>query len=383
MKVYLCLLFFLAVLTCPVLPRAVGWERPLLVAQAVLLLVALAEHTWFLSELGLKPYQAFNIVFGGDFSGSRLNHIHVPKVILGWVLGRMSFQFDAGVPYLPFFHPAWLAAHLALFLAAALMTVVTVARARVTEPQDRWLSLALAQFLMMKNCIDGGPLNSELVAALPFLLELVLGGPVRTYAGPIWGVFWLSQLATGAPLPIPFYHYLTTVFCLTVLRGWGRNVQWLPILLVGAVLLPVARGWVHPRSRYAQSAWNMLVLQAQTLASGQVVYATLAGEFGEASVAEVEKVERAGPHRVARLRVLRPARVYELVRAFGLHPQRTPVQLGPQFPSIAVVQVREWGQRRFENRELLLPAGAGPNFLAALLPDKAIFRVVGRREPAE
>ena len=119
-KVYLILLLAGLVLLSPELPFDARTARAASLFLGLLLLLSLGQHSWVMDSLGLGIKNQIGVVFAGDYSTTRLDHIHVPKAALGLLLSGMSYRFDAGLPFQQFF-PSYL-----LWIQLLLLTLLSL-----------------------------------------------------------------------------------------------------------------------------------------------------------------------------------------------------------------------------------------------------------------
>jgi len=173
------------------------------------------------------------------------------------------------------------------------------------------------------------------------------------------------------------YHLLSTGFMLLAIRQVLRPNKrwWWILLLLGVVVFPAVRNQLHPALKYTNQSYNLFQLVLRRLEPGDVVYATKAGSFGDSDLAMLEGVEVSGPFQTARLRILKPVRVYGLCREFGLNIPRRPVSLFAQTPRSLETRVLKPGSSRgdFSPYSVTLPAGADINFFVAGLPEDSVF----------
>lgn len=377
-KVLLFLSLLGLVLVLPAWSRGADFRRLTAILTLILLAFAVAQHAWVMDRLGLSIRNQIGMVHSGDFSTSRLDHIHIPKAALGLMLSDQSFEFDAGLPFQRFFPPALLWTQLFLLGLISLGTVLTLVHFREEKVPEEFGVSFLAWYIAVKACVDGGPLNSEFVAAIPFFLQSAFGGFWWRYAVLLWPCYLGLSTTLPGSQGLRLFHFGATLFTLAAV--WlclgHRRVLGAMALVAGVFLIPVGRNAIFPELRDSSNALNVLQVLARPLSRGEVLYVTRAGEFGASESVRIQEEKVIPPYRTARLEVLKPTRVYQVAQDLGLHVPRTPIRFPPQ--ADLKVSTATWSPGRvrgdFQTTTFDWPAGATINYVVAQMPDGTAFR---------
>jgi hypothetical protein len=377
MKVYLFLLFLLAALLAPESAAVPDLRKPTSALVLVLLLVVVAEHLLVLNRVGLPFTGSANFVQGGNYSSTRLDHIHVAKVALGTAFGKTSHYFDSGLQYQRFFPVPLMWLQFLLLSLASCGGLLTLAKIRSQESISRFGLSCLVWFVILKACVDGGPLNPECLAVLPVHLQFVWGKRWYHWAAVLWPLYFLGMSFVYGLQVLRLYHLLSTGFALFAVYQMlsPKRWYWCFPLLLSLFLLPVVRNHLHPALKYTTNAYNLFALILKPLQPGDTVYLNKAGSFESTDLAEVESEEVARHFHVARLRVLKPVRAYDLCRAYNLHIPKAPVFFAPQVDRMIEAKLLSPGAPPgdFLPYKTRFPAGASINYFVAGLPDGAVF----------
>lgn len=230
-------------------------RSPLLLAgilSAVVLsmwLLSLALYYWTYRhfDLQLLGYQTF--VQDGDFSTSRLEHMHLFKGIVATLL-KMSGQSlvlpgDFGGPFASIV-PVWSTLTGAFLVPLAFVLAIPLYGECISRAGRFQRGVAvlypLSSFAVLKSLIDGGPLAVESVAAAPFFFWM-LWGRGRTPAR-----FWFAGLCLAS-------------FCTNVL-------DWTEIFSIGAVdgrVRHVLRNMLFWVAAFAAPGWRAVAAIALLL----------------------------------------------------------------------------------------------------------------------
>lgn len=375
-KVYLFLSLGLIVM---VLPSRLGRNasRPALILLGLLWLMAVGQHIYLNDQLGLHARNQIAVAQAGDFSSNRLDHIHVSKAALGLLLSGMDYRFDAGIPYHGFF-PHWLLwCQLGLLLVASLGVVSTLVDCRENFTVTESFSALIVWFVGTKACVDGGPLNSELVAVLPFLLSLGWGYAWHRWAIPAWTAYWLLQLSFPGSDLVRVYHFMTPLLALGIiwLLGRGRRLVGVTLLGVALFVCPYLRNLQGSRARASNHAFNLLRAMSRAVAAHEICYVTSAHPLPDIPWIEVLEESVQSPYRVAKICILEPTTVYGLCRELELHIPRQPVRFPPQKASLVSSEVWKPGQPpgQFTRETFEWAEGATINYVTAQIADGAAF----------
>ena len=376
-KVYLILLLAGLVLLSPELPFDPRTTRATSLLLGLLLLLSLGQHSWVMDSLGLGIKNQIGVVFAGDYSTTRLDHIHVPKAALGLLLSSMSYRFDAGLPFQQFFptHLLWIQLLLLMLLSLAAFVVLVNSRERKSGPE--FTLDFLVWFVAMKATVDGGPLNSEFVAVLPFLLAAAWTGSWRRFGLLLWLSYFIFTLFLPGSNLLRLFQFISTLIALgTAVLALKRPRWGAGLTLLAVLLLPLVRNSLDSDLAESNHAWNVLNSLRTPLEPGDTVYVTSSADLESSELGEILEVQTALPYRVATVRILRDTTAYQLCRSLGLYVARRPVRFEPQVDQRAVVAVWQpgWVKGDFRLVELDMTAGAGVNFLVAQLEPGTAFR---------
>lgn len=376
-KVYLLLLLAGLVLLSPDLPFDKRTARATSLLLGFLLLLSLGQHSWVMDSLGLGIKNQIGVVFAGDYSTTRLDHIHVPKAALGLMLSGMSYRFDAGLPFQQFFPPYLLWSQLLLLLLLSLGTFVVLVNSRSRKSGSEFTLDFLIWFIGVKATVDGGPLNSEFVAVLPFLLATVWTGSWRRFGLLLWPSYFVFAFWLPGSHLLRLFHFVSTLLAIGATVLVIKRPRWgIGLLLACILLLSPLRNTLDSDLAESNHAWNVLNWLCRPLEPGDVVYVTSSADLHSNELAEILETHTALPYRVASVRILRPTTVFQLSRGLGLYVARRPVRFAPQVAQKADVAVWQpgWVKGDFRNLELDLPAGAGVNYLVAQMKPGTAFR---------
>lgn len=376
-KVYLILLLAGLVLLSPKLPFDPRTARATSLLLGFLLLLSLGQHSWVMDSLGLGIRNQIGVVFAGDYSTTRLDHIHVPKAALGLLLSGTSYRFDAGLPFQQFFptYLLWVQLFLLMLLSLGAFVVLVNSRERKSGPE--FTLDFLVWFVVVKATVDGGPLNSEFVAVLPFLLAAVWTGSWRRFGLLLWlSYFTFTLFLPGSDL-LRLFHFISTLIALgTAVLALKRPRWGAGLILLAVLLLPLVRNSLDSDLAESNHAWNVLNSLRTPLEPGDTVYVTSSADLKSNELGEIVDVQTALPYRVATVRILRDTTAYQLCRSLDLYVTRRPVRFEPQVDQRAEVAVWQpgWVKGDFRHVELDMPAGAGINYLVAQLNQGTAFR---------
>ena len=376
-KVYLILLLAGLVLLSPKLPFDPRTARATSLLLGVLLLLSLGQHSWVMDSLGLGIKNQIGVVFAGDYSTTRLDHIHVPKAALGLLLSGMSYRFDAGLPFQQFFPAYLLWTQLLLLMLLSLGAFVVLVNSRDRKSGPEFVLDFLVWFVAVKATVDGGVLNSEFVAVLPFLLAAVWTGSWRRFGLLLWLSYFIFALILPGSNLLRLFHFFSTLIALSTAVLAVKRPRWgAGLILLAVLVLPLVRNGLDPELAESNHAWNVLNSLRSPLKPGDTVYVTSSADLESNELAEVLEVQTALPYRLATVRILGATTVYQLCRSLGLYVARRPVRLEPQVDQKAEVAVWQpgWVKGDFRNVELDMPAGAGINYLVAQLKPGTAFR---------
>jgi hypothetical protein len=330
-KVKLVLLYFLGLVALSGLPSP--WHRKwniwLPAGLAILHLVALAEHVAYCMKSGVPIIARTICLYHGLNSPSRLQHTHSSKAVISTILTYTGEGFDAGHPYLAIFPSWWLWLHTALFLGVAMMGVLVVHKAQKEMRFGEFLSLALVVFTLVKNGLDGGPLDTQTIAAIPYFA--VLMGFHRKTGFALTGVLLLTTLGLSGT-EFAFYDIwrfssATLCFGMPLLiqraRGHGDPKSWVVVLLavLPLILAPAVQYRGHfPTPRLPNSAVT-IKYGLERLQKGWVISLVSKGELPNvgSSLFRVKEVRRGHRMWVTRVELLRDTTPFELCDLLSLN----------------------------------------------------------------
>ncbi len=200
---------------------AVRWHRAYAGGLGLLHGLALVEHTLFVRAVGRPWWSQLMVIGDGHLTSTKPTHLHEPKAALAWLTGYRGDMLDSGSSFLPYFPTALLVVHAALILLVALLGFLMAHQFLRNHPSGAGLTMAMAVFAAAKASIDGGPLSSESLLPLPFMLLLLQGRgwlvPVLSLATP---AIALSLWAYGGD---PVFQFLKITGALALL---GAPLLW-------------------------------------------------------------------------------------------------------------------------------------------------------------
>ena len=361
-------------------PEGIGttYLKRFFILTQVLLLIGVGEQLWFTRHFGVGYFEGLAIYQNYEYAGTRLEHIHVTKAILGQWLPAVSHHFDAGVPFVRYFWRPWLLFHFWLALVNFVFLLLALAESRRMPISER-AGLLLTSFILGLHTIDGGLLSPSLLVANMYWLAR------------LWRVpYWKSGLLLGLPMLLAWlpanwtllefcYRFLGAFLVLALLLTTlqHRQKKWIwPFcaLALSAILvaLPVARNLLVPSKKRAGIAWNIMNYAAIPLKTGQKVHVVKIGELPASSLVRVVDSVQQGPYSLCSVEIMEPTSVYGLASDLGLHLQRFPVGIRPRKPGLFRVMALdpERPELGFQQIEKKLPAGSLFNFSLATLGKK-------------
>ena len=262
-----------------------------------------------------------------------------------------------------------------MLLSLAALVVLVNSRERKSGPE--FTLDFLVWFVAVKATVDGGPLNSEFVAVLPFLLAAVWTGSWRRFGLLLWLSYFIFTLFLPGSNLLRLFQFISTLIALgTAVLALKRPRWGAGLTLLAVLLLPLVRNSLDSDLAESNHAWNVLNSLRTPLEPGDTVYVTSSADLESSELGEILEVQTALPYRVATVRILRDTTAYQLCRSLGLYVARRPVRFEPQVDQRAVVAVWQpgWVKGDFRLVELDMPAGAGVNFLVAQLEPGTAFR---------
>jgi len=348
-KVKLVLLYFLALALTSRLPILWSrrWDRVLPIGLVGLHFVSLAEHVYYCRLTGLAVVARTVCFFDGLYSASRLQHAHASKAVLSTLVGQAGQSFDAGLPFVEIFPTWWLWCHSVLFSVVAMVGFAAAHKAQKERPFGPFLCYALVVFTLLKNSLDGGPLDSQTIAAIPYFVALSgyeRGKGLGLAGGLLAVTLSLSGMEfAGYDLWRLFSALIFFAIPLVGQWAWDRPglKAWLAVLaLVCPLLLGPAllyRG--HFRTPRLPNSAATLHYGLEKLEKGWTVSLVSQGPLGEVPVelGRIKDVRRG--HRVvlSRLQLERDTTPIELCDTFSLNLFRRPV-VWYQSPTYAVIE---------------------------------------------
>jgi hypothetical protein len=176
-KTRLLLLWFLALIWLSWLgsPWKKKWNLLYVIALVALQSVAVINQLIYSLKYHLDPVRRTLLAAQGQFTSTNLFHIHVAKVPAALISQYSGEGIDVGSPVLHLFPVWWMVFHSVLFLGVAFLSFMLVHERQKSWGWGKTVSLALSVFILTIGGIDGGPLASSTLAALPFLGGFLFG----------------------------------------------------------------------------------------------------------------------------------------------------------------------------------------------------------------
>lgn len=344
----------------------------------LLLLYALQilEHFFFALRFHRSPYASTQAYHDFEFASTRLEHIHVSKAILGQWLSGVNYQFDAGVPFVPYFPRPLLLVHFSLFVVCVALVPLILLEIRSRYPASEQIVLVLIIFVLVENTVDGGILNPQCAVAGLVYLNLVHHVSLR----------WSLSLGSAAlilllwPALTPTGQIIYQILCFFALLGYSqeavkcrdsisRLLALSLLFVVGLVVAPVIRNQLLPSMSRTGHAFNVARYGATRLEKGQVVLLVSQGELPESGSWRLIDRRIAGPYQQSEVEILSPTSILGLCQQSGLHLQRFPVDPStPYRRTLNIVMLDpKRPNRRWEIRKVDVPPGSQINFAASHL----------------
>lgn len=310
------------------------WTPAFLVGLALLYCLPVAEHLYFCQKTDLPILPRTVCLSDGMMSATRLQHIHESKVALATLFDYTGQSFEMGRSFLAVFPAGLRWCHAALFL---LVSIAGFLCAQGYARRGRlWasISFALVTFSMVKNSVDGGPLDTQTLAAFPFFLHF-LG-----YSAKRGAIISLSLLGLNFVLSGIAYFWVdawrfataTIVFALPLL--WSRahaSRKYLLGCLAGMsllVLLPALQYLQVVENNRLPTTPSVLRYAFQPLEEGWTVTLIsghdLSGVLTKDST--VEETHVGDQVRMSRVKLLRRSTPLELCDVYRLNITRRPVE---------------------------------------------------------
>ena len=335
------LLLFLTLLglfqACPS-PWGKRWNVSFFVGLGTLHVLALIEHTLFVRSVQQPWWSSLILVDNGQFTTTKPAHLHEPKAALAWLTGYQGSDLDNGAGFLPHLPTPLLAFHALVIIAVAIIGFLMVHHHFRTQSGWRSLSLALAVFATAKGSLDGGPLSTESLLSLFFVLGLVsddrqrLRTPALLFAVAALGSslllfggdpgFGFLKLAGGfALLSAPLF-----------LERYGRApslklLSWSLLILTLGASVPFLQYLCSPQARKPPYPLGMLVYLRQPLEAGDVVFLhhRIPLSVTESSPFQLLRTYRGNRLDTSQVRLNAPTTPEELSGGLGLNLHHYPV----------------------------------------------------------
>lgn len=310
------------------------WTPAFLLGLALLYCLPVAEHLYFCHKTDLPLVPRTVCLSEGMMSATRLQHIHESKVALATLFDYTGQSFEMGRSFLPVFPAGLRWFHAALFL------IVSVAGFLCAQGYARrgslWssLSFVLVTFTMVKNSVDGGPLDTQTLAAFPFFLYF-LGYSARRGAALSLGLLGLNFVLSGpAYFWVDAWRFATAAIVFALPLLWGRahtSRKYLFGLVAGLailILLPGLQYFQAVENNRLPTTPSVLRYAFQPLEAGWTVTLISAADLSQVPTKDYEVTEqRVGDQvRMSRVKLLRPSTPLELCDIYGLNITRRPVE---------------------------------------------------------
>lgn len=196
-------------------------------------LVGISIHLFNIYQLGVSPGKRILYLSENEITSSELLHIHELKGTFGMFATSFNEGIDMGVAALDHV-PHYL---LWLVLILLVMAVITYGLSIYNnEYKDRKTVLfyAFIFFILMKNSIDGGLLNYEVVALFLFFLTYI---SIKKGNGfyvviPLIPLFFIGMFSFYFFRMLETYIFICALYSLLFLK-----IKWIRIILSGIIVL--------------------------------------------------------------------------------------------------------------------------------------------------
>jgi hypothetical protein len=314
-------------------PRAEGVFIGLLV---VLFAIGFGEFASLQAQLGVPLGQESLFLRDGEIASTRLTHIHNSKVVLAFFCPFEAYQFDPGLPFLPFY-PSWVSVlQGSLFVLALGTLIVALREALPSISPPRFVLYALAGFILLKSTLDGGILCHESPLAWIVFLSL---GPRQMKIPKLSTVILTAYIAilaiSGCLEGVLLFRLCWTATYLWVLfrfvqavqeKYWNRVLVWCCALIFVAVGLPA--GWSLASERVGSPSYATLVYALSTVEpNSQIALASTHPLVLDSE--DLELVDRItfGNYDLTRATVLKPTNRLALACGMNLNLNRRAVSI--------------------------------------------------------
>lgn len=390
-KMYLFLAFTAFTLLISLFPSGSSERElrfPLLLVSLLSLLLGVAEQLAFTTRFGVEWRSVLTAYQNFEYAGTTLLHNHIPKAIVGQWLPSVNYQFDAGVPFVPYIPRAVLLLHFLLFSGSVTLGLLVFLQFRSRWPLWKSGLYIVALFTVLLHQLDGGFFAPQGAAGLLLLTwccvgttgwRMALGCGIALV--PVW---WVGFPGYGADIVYRLFAFYTLTLTVAYLLKKKRFILFVPAVLFISMFLLFARGLVIPGAANTSAADHQLRFALTPLSKGQRVYLLKVGKLPKMDLIRVMKTHTRGPYTLADVRLQDDMRMYELCRNGGLHLGRFPVDTKVSRGRVLHTQVLNPGDKdpHFVPVTIELPAGSLYNFgLAHLGPGPLItkeIRVVER-----
>lgn len=169
-------LIFILALIWKLLPEKVNTAHLRLTVLLVFFCfaVSLYEFLWLQLRLGTELLSTVNFYEDGLLTSSRLAHIHNAKIILALIVKPLTLLFphmeikaDYGGPLLHYYSLSAAFFHLIVVILTYVMVLKTLRYMRGSLGRGWFIIYFISLFTILKNIVDGGIFNRELMLAIP------------------------------------------------------------------------------------------------------------------------------------------------------------------------------------------------------------------------
>ena len=317
------------------LPWRKSWGAKLVAGLVLLHLLSLGSYLVYCWQNGLTLIPQNVCFFDGVHSSTRLQHIHTSKLVMATLLGYAGQGLDAGRPFVHFFPTWWRWLHSATFLIIGFLALLSLCHTRSKRSFGEYLCYFMVLMTLLKNSLDGGPLDTQTMAALPFFAWL-LGYRVTWGAGLAGLLLTVSLLLSGPTLlAFDLWRFSLAVVSFSVplaLQTAWLNKSWAKTLmsaaLIGLCLLaPFAQfqGWV--RSHRLANTPSMFRYGESGLKKDWVIQVVSVGELPNTETSPVQVVSHGRGRRLclSNVKITKDTSVLSLCDEFGLNIFRKPI----------------------------------------------------------
>lgn len=373
-KLLLAVYFVIALSSVYKLPWRPRWKSGLIVGLVLLHFLSLASYLFYCFQNGLGILPQNVCFFDGVHSSTRLQHIHTSKLVMATLFEYAGQSLDGGRPYLKFFPNWWCWIHTSIFLVVGVMALSSLQEARSCRNFPLYLCYFLVLITLLKNSLDGGPLDTQTLAAIPFFtwfsgfgvrrgayisgalmaLNLMLSGP-DYLAYDLWR-FILALITFSLPLAVNRIREDRTL----------QNILLSCALVFVWTLAPVAQfaGWVQ--SHRISNAVGTLLYANSELKRDWVVQVVSVGplQLRRDDSLRIEGFYQGRRLNLTNLRLLKDTQVLALADRFGLNIFRRPISWHPKPAFVSVEgpgplpEAAEWEQSEFVTAYLVDKSGS-------------------------